>query len=341
MFGQFLPLRRCGRHIFTGIAVALTLCASTGCSKINEYQQETEVQHTLGEVDRQFTIEPTSDTELPHDKGPKKWISHALALMPHSAFPFVGSSDQAGIIDILELRGRYPLLIDLLKKAIADPKMPHDADYTALILSLAESQQRIGSPSDAEKTYAEAIPLISSSFRKAGTKIDPDSGIILEKARAEYYGGMRAQAMKDYHSIITTDPDNAAEAENDLAYMLALDKTDLGQANKLATTALAAARKDGNDERIGMYEDTLAWVDHQQGNDKDALYYEDEAAELLPLMADVQYHLGEITRANGQNFEARIAYVRAIRLDPFFPEARAALKALPPSAADTHQQAAS
>ena len=96
--------------------------------------------------------------------------------------------------------------------------------------------------------------------------------------------------------------------------------------------AVADVRKSGSDDQIGEYIDTLAWVDHQSGDDKDALFYEQEAASLMPLEPDVQYHLGEICRAEGQNFQAHVAYSRAIKLDPFFPEARASLQSLPPVA---------
>ena len=87
-----------------------------------------------------------------------------------------------------------------------------------------------------------------------------------------------------------------------------------------------------------MYEDTLAWVDHQQGNDKDALYYEQEAASLIPLMADVQYHLGAICVADGQDLQAKVAFTRAIKLDPYFSEARSALQALPSSPVDVQSK---
>jgi tetratricopeptide (TPR) repeat protein len=189
----------------------------------------------------------------------------------------------------------------------------------------------MGQEADAESTYAGAVEAINKSIGKGSTSIDPDSDFFFDRARAEYYGGQRQQAIKDFDSVIKSNPDEAPEAENDLAYFYALDKTNLTEAKALATKALADARRQGDDDVIGMYEDTLAWVDHQEGNNSDALFYEQEAASLTPLFPDIQYHLGEICRAQGLNFQARIAFMRAIKLDPFFPEARASLQSLPPA----------
>jgi tetratricopeptide (TPR) repeat protein len=310
----------------------------TSCSSISQYERTQEVVHTLQEVDRQFTIEDTSTASFPDDKGAKIWIHHALALMPHSAMPYIGDADQPGLVAILEMRGRYPLLIDLLKRAVADPKIRLDQQYYSLLLALADAEERVGPTSGASKTYADALVQINKSVGKAGDTFDPNSSLLLDRARAEYYGGRKPQALKDFQSIITTDPENAPAAKNDMAYFLALDKTNLSQAKTLATEAVAEARKQGDDDVIGMYEDTLAWVDHQQGNDKDALYYEQEAASLIPLMADVQYHLGAICVADGQDLQAKVAFTRAIKLDPYFSEARSALQALPSSPVDVQSK---
>jgi tetratricopeptide (TPR) repeat protein len=328
MFGlRFLP-RRCRQVVVTTGILGVVLPFVTGCSAIDKIEKTHEVFDTLKEADRQFTIEDTPDGALPNDTEAKNWINRALVLMPHSDVPYIGDEENIGIIGILINRGRYPLLIDLLNKAIADPKLVGNPD---LLFTLADAEERMGPASEATKTYALALTALKKSFGEAGTTFDPDSPILIERATAEYYGGQRAQSLKDFTTIINSRPELSAEASNDFAYMLALDKTDLPRALTLSKSAVASARSDGDDTTVGIYEDTLAWVDHQQGDDKDALYYEQEAASLDPLQADVQYHLGEIARANGQILLARAAYDRAIDLNPFFPEARKSLASLPPT----------
>ena len=227
----------------------------SGCSSIDDLQRTHDVMATLQEADRQFTIESTPDGALPDDTQAKKWINDAIALMPHSDVPYVGTSDDPGIIDILGNRGRYPLLIDYLSKALKDPKL--SGDYQ-LLLPLADAQERMGPQADASKTYTAALAAINKSFTTAGSTFTGDGGEFLDRARAEYYGGKRPQAIKDFNSIITTRPELADEAENNLAYFYALDKSDLPDAKKLAMKAVADVRKSGSDDQIGEYIDTLA-----------------------------------------------------------------------------------
>jgi len=290
-----------------------------------------EVVSTLAEADRQFSIELTPDGGIPDDRQAIRWINRAIALMPHSPIPYVGGEDffgneSPGIIAILTTRGRYPLLITYLKKAVSDPALANNYD---ILIALGDSELRMGDTVGAQTTYAAAITSINSSLDKSGTTFNPNENVFLERAGAEYYGGQRARAIKDFQTIISEKSDDSAAAANNLAYMFSLDKSNLPEALTLAKMAVAAARASGDDDDIGEYEDTLAWVEHQMGDDQDALFYEQEAASLTPLQADVQYHLGAICQAEALNTEARIAYTRAIKLNPFFPEARASLLTLP------------
>ena len=217
MSGQRSPQGRWYRNLFSSFAVSAVVGLLTSCSSISQYERTQEVVHTLQEVDRQFTIEDTSTASFPDDKGAKIWIHHALALMPHSAMPYIGDADQPGLVAILEMRGRYPLLIDLLKRAVADPKIRLDQQYYSLLLALADAEERVGPTSGASKTYADALVQINKSVGKAGDTFDPNSSLLLDRARAEYYGGRKPQALKDFQSIITTDPENAPAAKNDMA----------------------------------------------------------------------------------------------------------------------------
>ena len=149
----------------------------SGCSSIDDLQRTHDVMATLQEADRQFTIESTPDGALPDDTQAKKWINDAIALMPHSDVPYVGTSDDPGKIDILGNRGRYPLLIDYLSKALKDPKL--SGDYQ-LLLPLADAQERMGPQADASKTYTAALAAINKSFTTAGSTFTGDGGEVLD-----------------------------------------------------------------------------------------------------------------------------------------------------------------
>jgi tetratricopeptide (TPR) repeat protein len=345
MFGVKLPpFRRYLLLLLSTVLISGLISTMSGCSTIDKLEKTKQSMDTVQEASRQFSIESYADGAVPNDTAAKVWINRAIALMPHSNVPYDGpqgtldgdSDDEPGIIDTLEAWGRYPLLITLLKKAVTDPKLASDSK---ILLTLADAEERMGQTGDATKTYASAIVAINKSLGSAGTTFDPNNSILLDRARAEYYGGQRAKGIADFQEIIAADNDQSSVAENDLAYFYSLDKTDLPDAKKLAIAALANARKQGNDQVIGIYEDTLAWTDHQMGDNQDALFYEQEAASLTPLIGDLQYHLGQICQDNGQTFQARVAYTRAIKLDPFFPESRAALQSLPPAKAASNNAA--
>jgi tetratricopeptide (TPR) repeat protein len=326
MFSPRHPLLFRRRRLFSAIFCVAMLFVLSGCSTIDEIHRAHNALASVQEADRQFSIESTPIDKLPNDSQAELWIDRSLALMPHSAVPYVGNDEYPeGITSVLIKYGRYPLLIDLLKKAVADPKLANDPD---LLLALAEAQERMGPQPDAEKTYARTLAAINSKLTTAGSEMGTGDQILLTRAEAEYYGGKRTKALKDYASIISTDPDDAAQAQNDLAYMLSLDKSDLTYAKTLATAAVASARKGDDDETLGVYLDTLAWVDHQAGDDSDAIAYEREAASYTPLQADVQYHLGVISNDVGQKPEAKLAFQRAVKFCPYFPEARSALQSV-------------
>jgi tetratricopeptide (TPR) repeat protein len=318
---------RCCRKILTSIVIVSAIAVMSGCSEIDQIQKQHEVFVTLQEADRQFSIEDNPIGTVPDDRAPMFWINHALELMPHSPVPYLGGDSDNGLIAILIGRGRYQLLVSILKKAVKDPALSDNPD---LLINLADAEQREGSTPDVTATYARAVDAYNKALRTAGTTLSANGNEMIQRARAEYYGGMKAQAIKDFNTIISTHDDERPLAENELAYIEALDKTNLPEAKQLATDAVNTVKsEEGEDEQLGAVEDTLAWVLHQQGDNSNALTEEEEAVSLDPLEADCQYHLGEICKADGRFDEARMAYRAAIKLYPCFPEAQAALASLP------------
>ncbi|MBL8848034.1 MAG: tetratricopeptide repeat protein [Planctomycetaceae bacterium] len=73
----------------------------------------------------------------------------------------------------------------------------------------------------------------------------------------------------------------------------------------------------------------LAKVRILQGNGDAALAVLQPAAEREAANLEVQFFLGEAYRVAGQPAHAREAYEAALRIDPRFSPARAALEALP------------
>ena len=115
-----------------------------------------------------------------------------------------------------------------------------------------------------------------------------------------------------YRRVLETSP-NDIGALNNLAYALAVRKGLPGDGLPLAeraytlTAAVPAARP--------SVADTLGWIRHLLGNDREALRLIAEAVRLAPDTAEMYLHLAVVQAAGGDLRAAAAALARAIELD--------------------------
>ena len=173
-----------------------------------------------------------------------------------------------------------------------------------LLVALYGSQGRVG----------EATARLEEAEAKG--KLRPAARVLLGRLQAER--GETAKARATFEAVLRSNPDLPL-VKSDLAYLLALDGTDLERANELARDAQAALPDDPE------VLDTLGYVELRRGNPAVALVHFQRAATLAEERGAPRavhfYHLGLAHRAAGHNPSAVEAFDRALALEPDFPEA--------------------
>jgi tetratricopeptide (TPR) repeat protein len=264
------------------------------------------------------------------------------------------STDQASLTALSRTyvqAGKPEKAEELLKSALT--ARPNDVQARLLLASLYQATNRTD---EAEATYRSVI------------ESDPNNGIAYA-AMAEFYGtigrldsaektardglarvkddrslqfilanvliasGQHEAAISAYETLFAADPRWAIVANN-LASLLSEYRTD--QASTDRAFAIASRFKDSG---VPQYLDTLGWTYYLKGQYSEALALLKSAAEKLPKVASVQYHLGMAYKEVGQNDLAQAKLKEAIAIiPPPAPEqmerAQAALKQLASSAAD-------
>jgi Flp pilus assembly protein TadD len=109
---------------------------------------------------------------------------------------------------------------------------------------------------------------------------------------------------------------------NDLAYFLSETDGDKERALQLAQVAKEAAPDEPH------ISDTLGWILYQRGIHARAVALLQEAASKLTDNAVVRYHLGMAQLAAGNKEAAKRELQQALKLQPTFPGAEEARKAL-------------
>ncbi len=132
--------------------------------------------------------------------------------------------------------------------------------------------------------------------------------------------GQTGTAEKEYRRLLEKNP-AYVPALNDLAWLLAQDAR-LEEAGDLAGKA-HELRPDS-----GPVLDTLGWIRLKQGDTKAALGLLRQAAEKLPAVGDVQYHLAVALAKSGKKAESRKILERLLDADQAFPSRDEAQKLL-------------
>lgn len=181
---------------------------------------------------------------------------------------------------------------------------------------------------------------IAADYAKRGLKAAPEAAA---PERAALHGilGQAHQEMGDFEGAVREHkaalklmPDNPG-LMNNLGYMYAEmpgGEAHLRDALHLTTEAVRIGRQqDVSDAELGVYMDSLGWVQYRLGRYDDALSSLAFAASMAPGEPDIQYHLAMAYRAKGDIASARTMLLRTLRANPRHAPALAALAALPAS----------
>lgn len=141
--------------------------------------------------------------------------------------------------------------------------------------------------------------------------------------------GDAPRALEANRAALRLMPDDTG-LMNNLAYSMSeLTSSDqyLREAEELATKAVTQAQShDANTETLGIYIDTLGWVQFRAGKTAESLVALTHAAYLVPGQPEVLYHLARAFQANGRGADAAVMLRRAIKLKPGFARAQQALE---------------
>ncbi len=190
------------------------------------------------------------------------------------------------------------------KARLAAARVRLHIDSPDILARVVKAEARInrGDGPGAKKAYEEAVaadPTIAAVQFQLG---------MLEDAE-----GNHEAAIERYKKAIAIEPRNAT-ALNNLAYGLAVYKNDPAAARPYADKA--AALSPGQ----GAVLDTLAWIQHLQGDNASAAKVILTAVNSAPNSAEVRMHAAFIYAAAGATAAALSEYGFAVKLDPALAE---------------------
>jgi len=249
------------------------------------------------------------------------------------AFELRNGRPQQAILRLHEAIGRLPGAAELYllraRTLLALGKLPESRDDAERALAIDPSHGN-----DAVELLAfiygqvsdplEIITRMQQGLQKG--ELPPHRMVLL--ARLYLQQGDEARALATYEAALAAGSEFTL-LKNDLAYLLARQGRDLERAARLAKEAQAAPG-----EQLAAA-DTLGYVYLRSGQNEAALWqfrYVVERAD--PPVAGFHYHMGLALRALGREAEARESFSRALAIDPGFPDAADARRALGVAASD-------
>jgi tetratricopeptide (TPR) repeat protein len=153
-------------------------------------------------------------------------------------------------------------------------------------------------------------------------KVTPEDPQTMLKLGLVYESLQRyADAERMYLAALKANP-NFSLAYNNLAYRAAEQKKNLDQALTWAKRAVELSPD------VPHFQDTLGWVYHARGQNKEALATLEKAIAMPPPQAGAYYHLGVVYQDGGNITGARDAFAKALRTAPDFKDASDAKRRL-------------
>jgi len=236
------------------------------------------------------------------------------------------------LAQILESRGKYQDVVDLLKPEIARLDGDDQGAQAALLLdtqglalqelqrhdqAIAAFKQAVQRAPDEPTRHAVLIQgLVAANHsteaiaaaEAARKKFPDDSGILYQLGAALDKSGRRGDAERMFRELIAQDPLDA-NALNYLGYMFAENATQLDEAVTLIERALQVEPDNPS------YLDSLGWAYVQQGKLDLADAPLTKAAEKLPKNSVIQEHLGDLRLKQKRPADAIAAWKRALEGD--------------------------
>ncbi len=176
-----------------------------------------------------------------------------------------------------------------------------------------------------QKQYKEAQEAVLSAF---GAFPAPPPSIRLLQARLYQLENKLDDSIKAYEDLLKSNPDLDLAANN-----LAILLQEKGGEENLQKAVQVANRFRQSQEPA--FADTLGWLYIQTGNHEEGLALLRRAADKLPNIGEVQYHLGVALATTGKNELAEKALVKSIELaqpystkSAWLADAKSALDAL-------------
>jgi tetratricopeptide (TPR) repeat protein len=237
------------------------------------------------------------------------------------------------LAQILESRGRYQEVVDLLKPTIA--RLKTDDDQASQVAMLLDAQglalQELQRNDEAIAVFREAVQrapdepvrhavLIQgltaanhhaqavTAAEAARQKFPDDSGVAYQLGAALDRSGRRDDAERTFRDIIAHDPLDA-NALNYLGYMFAEHATRLDEAVSLIQRALKVEPDNPS------FLDSLGWAYVQQGKFDLADPPLSTAADKLPKNSVIKDHLGDLRLKQSRPIDAIAAWKRALAGD--------------------------
>ena len=321
MFFQYLTLRRAALRAGLFLLALPLLFSVAGCG--TQAQNALKVQEDLDESLRHAQVD-SADTQA------RQWADRAIAVAPSDPATYLGAITpdpndplpQLSIAAVFAAVGDNPALADYMTQAVQ--KFPSDARGYQI---LAQTQGQLGQSAAQKATSAQLAALLTKKLHTPG--VTDIENLTISLAQAQMDSGDARGGIATYQKAIQAYPTEPAPLNN-LAYAYAVRGTHLPEALALAQQAILLAKKKGvTDEEIAGDQDTLGWVQYQQGNYAAAEQNLLQAANALPRLAEVRYHLGLVYVAEGSMDAARSELDHAVLLTQGYAAAQQALDTLP------------
>ena len=313
------------RPLFLFVCLLPASLCLAGCG--TQAQNARKVQGSLIESLRHAQTDPT-------DKAAKQWADQAIAVAPSDPDTYFGPrapnpNDTVPTLSVslvFGAAGDTPALAEYLTQAVK--KFPNDERG---YLPLIEAQKQLGQTAAQKATAAKLVALLSAKLKTPGTTDIPSTTFSL--GQAYFDAGDTVNGVATFTKAIQAYPADPTPL-NILAYAYAVRGTNLPEALGLAQKAVAMAQKNKSDEgTLAAYLDTLGWVQYQQANYPAAEQNLLQAANTLPRLAEIRYHLGLVYVAQGKMDAARSELKHAVQLAQGYAAAQQALDTLPKTVA--------
>jgi tetratricopeptide (TPR) repeat protein len=235
-------------------------------------------------------------------------------------------------------RAMYALVSALMRAQKADravaflakvlDKDPSNVDALVLMASVALAGNR---PAEAKERLQKAIevkPKDSMAYRALAdlhlrqgkpeesinvlltglAALPTDSALRLALAGALERKGDITAAITEYETLARAQPGSMI-VSNNLASLLSDHATDPASLERAYALALSLRKSE-----VPQFKDTLGWVHYRRGEYKEALSLLEDAAQQLPNLALVRYHLAMTYKAAGDSTKAAAELNRALQL---------------------------